>query len=333
MKPLTYFILLILTLSSIFCGSDLVEEGKKAFLKGDYTQAINFLSEAQKEDSSNHTYNDLICLAYLYRGEELYDKTRNVKAFDGNFSEAQKYLPHQPSTEFNKKFGKMLLSLATAYHTTKPRNEEEKEFYFENAVKRVKQALAIDSTNQDAHHMLALLKKDHFQNLVNKGENYINKAERTGNADLYFTAEYYLKEALEFEPDNKQINTLLKKIIQKTLPVLNYREGVSLAVAGLSRERKAIIMSISIKNYTPDPLSLSLDNFKLVDNNGNKFDVIEDEMKKRELFGEACIKNMVLNENNPSAEGIIAFDAPTDVNLAYINYKIDSNKFARKYFP
>jgi len=164
MRPLTFFILIILTLSSIFCGVDLIEEGKKAFLNGDYTQAINFLSEAQEEDSSNHTYNDLICLAYLYRGEELYNKTRNVKAFDGNFAEAKKYLPHHPTLEFNKKFGKMLLSLARAYHTTKPKNDEEKEFNFENAVKRVKQAIAIDSTNQDAHSMLAQLKKDHFQN-------------------------------------------------------------------------------------------------------------------------------------------------------------------------
>ena len=66
MKPLTYFILIILTISAIFCGADLVEEGKKAYLNGDYTQAINFLTEAQKEDSSNHTYHDLICLSYLY---------------------------------------------------------------------------------------------------------------------------------------------------------------------------------------------------------------------------------------------------------------------------
>ena len=106
-----------------------------------------------------------------------------------------------------------------------------------------------------------------------------------------------------------------------------------MAVAGFSRERKAIIMTISIKNYTTDPISLNLNNFNLVDNEGNKFNVNEDEMKKRELFGETCIKNTILNQDNPSAEGIIAFDAPTDVNFAYINYRIDNSNFARKYFP
>lgn len=333
MRPLIVLILMILAISSFYCGVDLVEAGRKSFSNGDYTEAINYLTKAQKEDSSDHSNDNLIFLAYLYRGEELYQKTRNVKAFEGNFTEAQKYYPKYPTAEFNKKFVIMLLSLAKAYHKTKPRNVEEQEFYFENALKRVKQALVIDTTNIAADSMLALLKTEQFQNLVDKGENYFNRAGKTGNADLYFTAEYYLKEALEFEPENKKIDNLLKKIVQKTLPVLNYREDVSMAVAGFSRERKAIIMTISIKNYTTDPISLNLNNFNLVDNEGNKFNVNEDEMKKRELFGETCIKNTILNQDNPSAEGIIAFDAPTDVNFAYINYRIDNSNFARKYFP
>ena len=332
-RPLMVLSLIILVFSSFYCGVDLVEEGRKSFSNGDYTQAINYLTEAQKEDSIDRSNDNLIFLAYLYRGEELYQKTRNVKAFEGNFTEAQKYYPQNPTAEFNNKFVTMILSLANAYHETKPRNAEEQELYFENALKRVKQALVLDTTNTAADSMLALLKTEQFQNLVDKGENYFNRAGKTGNADLYFTAKYYLKEALEFEPDNKKINNLLEKIVQKTLPVLNYREGVSMAVAGFSRERKAIIMTISIKNYTTDPVSLNLNNFNLVDNDGNKFYVNEDEMKKRELFGEACIKNTILNQNNPSIEGIIAFNAPSDVNLDYINYTIDRTNFSRKYFP
>jgi len=332
-RPSTYLILAVLTFSSIFCGADLVEEGKKAYSNGDYTQAINLLTEAQKEDSTNHSFDDIICLAYLYRGEELYQNTRNVKAFDGNFDKASKYVPANPSIEFNKKYGKMLLSLAKAFHSAKPKNDEDKELYHEKALHRVKQAMAIDSTNSAADSMLSQLKVDYFQNLVDKGEGLYKKAGRTGNADLYYTSEYYLKEALEFEPDNKKINDLLYKIVQKTLPVLNYREEVSLAVAGFSRERKAIIMTLSIKNYTSKPMPLNLANFKLVDRNGNKYGVNEEEMKKRELFGETCIKNTVLNQNNPSASGIIAFDAPKDAKLAHVEYYISNKNYARKYFP
>ena len=333
MLRFTYFIALILALLSIYCGADLVEEGKKAFLAGDYTQAINFLTEAQKEDSTNKSYNDMICLSYLYRGEELYQKTRNVKAFDGNFEKADKYRPENPTSEFNKKYSIMLLSLSKAYYATKPKNDDEKELNFENALSRVREAKMADSTNLAADSMLAQLKNDHFQNLVDKGEELYKKAGRTGNADLYFTARYYLKEALEFEPQNKNIHGLLNNIVKKTLPVLNYREGVSMAVAGFSFERKAIIMTLSIKNYTAETISLNLSNFKLVDVEGNDYDVNEDEMKKRELFGEPCIKNTVLNQSNPSAEGIIAFTAPQDIKLAYVNYQLGKNKFARKYFP
>jgi alkyl sulfatase BDS1-like metallo-beta-lactamase superfamily hydrolase len=332
-RPLTYLIIVILTFSAIFCGADLVEEGKKAYSSGDYTQAINLLTEAQKEDSTNRSYDEILCMAYLYRGKEIYQKTRNVQAFDGNFDKASKYLPANPTIEFNKKYVQMLLSLAKVYHSAKPRNDEEKEYYHENALDRIKQAIAIDSTNSSADSMLAQLKVDYFQNLVEKGEELYKKAGRTGNADLYFTAEYYLKEALEFEPENKRINNLLNKIVQNTLPVLNYREDVSLAVAGFSRERKAIIMTLSIKNYTSEAISLNLANFKLVDREGNKYGVNEEEMKKRELFGETCIKNTVLNKNNPSASGIIAFSAPKDANLAYVNYHISNNKAAKKYFP
>jgi len=332
-RRFTYLIAVVLAFSSIYCGADLLEEGKKAYSNGDYTQAINLLIKAQKENPIDHSFNDMICLAYLYRGEELYRTTRNLKAFNGNFEKAGMFLPINPTNEFNKEYASMLLSLAKAYHSAKPKNEEEKELYHENALDRVKQAIAIDSTNSAADSMLAQLKVDYFQNLVDKGEGLYKKAGRTGNADLYFMADYYLKEALEFEPDNKKIKNLLNKIVQKTLPVLNYREGVSLAIAGFSRERKAIIMTLSIKNYTAESVTLKLTNFKLVDSEGNKYDVNEDEMRKKELFGETCIKNTVLNQNNPSAAGIIAFTAPKDVKMAYVNYQLSNNKFARKYFP
>jgi hypothetical protein len=92
-------------------------------------------------------------------------------------------------------------------------------------------------------------------------------------------------------------------------------------------------MTLSVKNYTDKPVSLDLNKFKLVDRDGNTYSVSEDEMKKIELFGETCIKNSVLNQNSPSAEGVIAFAAPKDADLAYVNYQIHNGKFARKYFP
>lgn len=325
--------LLIITVFISHCGTDYAEEGKLAFNNGDYSQAIKHFTKAQEEDSTNRSYDRWICLAYLYRGDELFRRTKNIEAFSGNLENAKKYIPNPADSEFNTIYNNMLISLAKAYLITKPANEEEKDYNFDKAVSTVKQVLALDSTNTAAESLMVQLKEDHFQSLIEKGESYYKKAGRSGNADLYFTAEDYLKEALEFEAENKKISNLLYKIIQKTLPVLNYREGVSMAVAGFTSERKAVVVNLSIKNYTANPLNLKLDNFILVDTKGNQYLVTEDEMKKHELFGESIIKNGVLNTQSPSATGLIAFDAPPDIKIAYIQYQISATKYVRKRFP
>ena len=332
MKYSQYILLVILSYFILYCGADYVEDGKKAFNNKDYSEAIRLLTQALKEDSTNHSNDEMISVSYLIRGEELFEKTRNLKAFNGNFKEAQRYIPANPSNEFEKIYADMHVSLAKAYITTRASSDNEKEFNFEQALNAVKGALTIDSTNATAESLLVSLKDDHFQGLIDKGRNLYNKARRTRNPDLYFTAEYYLKEAQQFEFDNPQINSLLQKITQKTLPVLNYREGISMAVAGVTRERKAIIMNISIKNYTSKPINLVLNNFTLVNNQGKEYQVNEHEMRKRELFGEKCLADTILNSSNPAASGIIAFDAPTDIEIAYVNYKIDQKRISRKYF-
>ena len=333
MKQFKYYIFLAGCLLVIQCGVDVVEEGKKAYADGDYSQAIKRLTEAREKDSTNTIINEMIFLSYLYRGEELFKRTNNVDALVGNFELASKYLPQEPTVHFNKMYSKKLLSLANAYLSARAATEEEKDLFFDKAVNIVKQSLYIDSTNTVADSLLDKMKNDHFQNLIDKGKNLYDKARRTGNADLYFTAEYYLKEAMQFETDNTQIYNLMQKIRRKTLPVLNYREDVSLAVAGIKRERKAVVMTLSIKNYTSQPISLLLNNLKLVGRNGSSYRIHEEEIKKRELFGETAIKNSVLNIDNPSTLGIIAFDAPRDIKIAYIQYQIDKKRFARKYFP
>jgi hypothetical protein len=333
MKKIKFYIILAGCLLVLQCGVDIIEEGKKAYADGNYSQAIKRLTEAYEKDSTNAMINEMIFLSYLNRGEELFKKTNNVDALVGNFERASKYMPKEPTVIFNKMYSKKLLFLANTYLSTKTATNEEKDHFFDKAVNTVKQSIYIDSTNTAADSLMAKLKNDHFQNLIDKGKTLYNKARRTGNADLYFTAEYYLKEAMQFEADNTQIYNLMQKIQRKTLPVLNYREDVSLAVAGLKRERKAVLMTLSIKNYTSQPINLVLKKFKLVDRDGNSFDVNEDEINKRELFGGVGIKNSVLNINNPSTQGIIAFDAPKEIKIAYIHYQIDKKRFARKYFP
>jgi alkyl sulfatase BDS1-like metallo-beta-lactamase superfamily hydrolase len=275
----------------------------------------------------------MICLSYLNRGEELYKKTNNLEAFSGNFDKGNNYFPKYPSSEFKNKYSNILVTLANAHLNTRVKSETEKEAHFEKAVDLVRKAIFLDTTNTSAKELMAQLKQDYFQSLIDKGKKYYSKAGKTKNADLYFTAEYYLKDAQKFEADNAEIQSYLNKIKQKTLPVLNYREGVSLAIGGISRERKAIIIKIIIKNYTAQSVNIRLENFKLVDLKGNIYRYYEQEMQNRELFGETLVSNTKLTAANPSMSGIIAFEAPKDVKLNFLECKIDAKKSAKKYFP
>jgi hypothetical protein len=332
MKYLQYILFILFTLFLINCGTDYAEEGKKAFENDDYSEAIKLLNLALKEDTTNHSYNEMICISYLKRGKELFERTRNLKALDGNFEEAKKYIPENKSQQFEDFYVEMHVYLAEAYIKTRAANEDERETYFENALNAVQSALELDSSNIKADSLLIALKELNFQRLIDKGQSLYNKARRTRNPDLYFMAEYYLKEARKFEATNATINGLLSKITQNTLPVLNYREGISLAISGVTRERKGIIMNLSIKNYTTKMFKMSLDKFILVDTEGQNYPVDRREMRKRELFGETCLADTVLNSSNPSASGIIAFDAPSDIDILSVNYKIDSKRTAKKFF-
>ena len=332
MKKAVYLAVLMICVILFSCGQDYAAEGTKAFQNGNYSDAIKFLTKALQEDSTNQAYNEMISLSYFSRGEELYKSTRNLKSFSGNFVEGQKFIPTDPSEAFNRQYAGFYVNLASAYASVRTKTEEEKDYYFDQALTSVKNVLLLDSTNTAAESLLVSLKDSHFQGLIDKGRDFYNKARRTKNYDLYFSAEYYLKEAQAFEADNTQINDLLKKITAQTLPVLNYREDVSIAVAGITRERKALIMNLSIKNYTNSMVKLLLNNFSLVDIRGQSYNVNQHEMKKRELFGETCIADTILTANHPMATGLIAFDAPQEVEIEYVNYQISSQKSARKYF-
>jgi len=332
MKYLQYILPLLSILILMHCGTDYAQEGIKAFQNNDYSEAIKHFTLALKEDSTNRSYDEMICISYLERGKELFKNTRNLKALDGNFKKSQKYLPLNQSKEFKDTYTDMHVFIAKAYITARASSKDEKELNFEHALDAVKTALTLDSTSTTAESLLVSLKESHFQGLIDKGKNLYNKARRTRNPDLYFMAEYYLKEAQKFESNNSQINNLLQKITKQTLPVLNYREGIALAVSDLVRERKAILMTLSIKNYTSQKINMVLTNFTLVDNQGEVYPVNEHEMRKRELFGEACLTDTVLNSANPSASGIIAFNAPKNIEIAYVNYKIDHKRTSRKFF-
>jgi hypothetical protein len=59
----------------------------------------------------------------MLRGLDFFQKTKNIKAFAGNFEKASDYIPESPSTEFKIIYSAMLFKLGEAYIQRDPQND------------------------------------------------------------------------------------------------------------------------------------------------------------------------------------------------------------------
>jgi tetratricopeptide (TPR) repeat protein len=315
------------------CGENIEQQADKAFKEGKYTQVIKLLSEEYKNDTTNYSFAEKIALSYLLRGDLLFKKTGNVEALKGNIKEAKDYFPKNPSDSLKTNYSKILYNLAEHYMNTKAKNVTEAEDFYHQAVVALKEALVQDSTNSDAKTLMVKIKDKHFQRLIDKAKSLYSKGERTRDVELYFSAEYYLNNAAEFDPDNYEIKLYRSRIKRKRLGVLDYRDGLSFAIMNYRQERQNFIMHLAIKNYLSDSVAIRLDNFELVSIKGDTFQVNKREIKARKLFGDKCIENTTLNRQNRYTEGIIVFLVPKDsTDISYLAYKMNNNRVVRKYF-
>jgi len=332
MKVLSALILLIVFVQLISCGgSNPVEEGLKAFQNGDYGLAIKQFHLAQRKGLKSEISLEKLCLAYFYRGEELYNKTKNVKSFSGNVEKGLMYFPENPSQEFKKAYSKMLLSLGKAYYDTKPQNEIEVQELLDKTLTHLEQAVAQDSTNIEAGELLNKIRQDNYQKWLAKGKDYYNKAISKGNVDLYFAAEYYVKKAADFIPEDEEIDRLLSKIKAKTLSVLNFRDDVSLAIADYHSHEGKLFLDITIKNYLIDPVNININNFALVDKAGRSYTM--DKKMMREIFSDRSLKNVELNREKSYIDGLLIFSITPNTKVDYLAYNVDNQKVTKKYFP
>jgi hypothetical protein len=315
----------------IGCGKDLVEQGEKAFNEKDYSVAIDYWSEARIERPSGSDLDRKIALAYLLRGQDLYERLRNVKAFNGNLVKAVEYMPNTPSGELKAVYLSTLCAVAEAYMNARAANDNEKSKFQKQATRYLKDVQKLDSTFTKADSLLQKMKDDHYQKLLNKGKEYFARGRKTRNVDYFFTAEYYLEEAQQFDENNREIYTLLSKIKAKTLPVLNYRDEVAMAITAVKRQDEELILSVTVKNYTPKAVNLDLDNFRLVDKSGNSYN--HDSQMMDVYYADMSLKNAKLNQKNPLAEGVLVFPVTGETKLYALEYKIAGKKVSRKYFP
>jgi hypothetical protein len=335
MKTSKMMILLILFSGFAFlffhCGSDPAVEGRNAFEAGDYGLAIKYYLEAKKANpDAQQAYDEKIAISYMKHGEKLYEFKQNVKTFSGNFEKSHEYIPAQPSAEFKTEYSKMLCSLAKAYIAAKPENDIQKEEYLNNSIQYLEDASFNDENNKEAGDLLARIKADNFQKMLNKGNDFYSKAGKTKNNDYYITAEYYFERAADFDIYNQEASAMLSKTRAKTLSILNNREDFAIAIADMNRQPAHLILDLSIKNYATAPVAVDLKKFGIVDKDGNSYAV--DPKMMNEKFKDNQLKNQNLAELK-LVDGIIVFSIPNKAQIDYLSYQVDEAKTVKKYFP
>jgi hypothetical protein len=326
-----FFILFIVSLFAIQCGSDPAAEGEKAFQAANYNLAIKHFVEARKQNpAEKKKYEEKIALAYMFRGKNLYSKSKNVKSFSGNFEKALDYMTSESSESFKKEYSQILYELAVAYMVTRPENEIQKEENLNKTLGYLEDAIVNDESNAKADSLLEKIKVDNFQKMLNRGKDFYSRAGKKGNSDYYITAEYYFQRAAYFDLHNKEAKTMLAKTRAKTLSILDNREDFAMAVADMSKQGGNLILDLTIKNYSTTPVSLDLKNFELTDANGKVYPLNQKMMD--ETFKAKSLQNQKLGELK-FVDGIIVFSVPTKTKIEYLGYRLNEDETVKKYFP
>lgn len=324
-------ILISFSFSLFYCGGNSAEEAEKAFQSGNYKMAIQLFGKAREQDPNNQMYNEKIALSFMHRGLDFFKKTNNIKAFAGNFEKSSEYIPESPSPEFKISYSAMLFKLGEAYIKSKPQNDIQREEFLNNSLTNLEEALFLDENNTSADSLMAKIKVDNFQKMLDKGKDLYTKARKQKNYDMYFSAEYYFKKAAYFDVHNEEVKDLLSATRKRTLPVLNYRDDIALAIAETKRNKNKLILDIRVKNYLTDPIEVNIENFKIFDLEGNTYPIDKAWMEKN--LGKSSLKNTKLDQKKTFVDGIIVLSVPKNIKPDYLSYKVSDSKESKKYFP
>jgi hypothetical protein len=330
MRITQIFVTLLIFVLISSCGSDPIAEGEKAFQAEQYLQAVKFFNAAKLKDPTNTLMDEKIALCYMRHGEMLYNKSKNVKSFSGNFEKGTQVVPEKTSAEFKKEYSRLLFRLGEAYNNTKPENDLQKSEFLENTLNYLDQALYEDENNTAAAELLQSVQEANFEKMFTTGQEMFDKAEKTGNHDLYLSSEYYLKRAAKFAVDVTPVEKLLSKVRAKAISVPNISGEMGFAIADYDRQPTSTIIMVYLQNYISSPVTINLNNFELMDVEGNTYPLDQEMMAK--VDPKQLLKAKAINEMEV-AQGVIAFKVSKSVKLQSIGYILDSGKTVLKYFP
>jgi tetratricopeptide (TPR) repeat protein len=328
-RSIYIIIVLLFALLNMYCGSNPASEAEKAFQSGNYGLALKLFLTAKAKNPQDRSIAEKIALAYMYRGQELYQKSNNIKSFSGNYDKALAYVPDNPSEEFKKTYSKLLLALAQGYLNSKPQNDIEREDFMNKAIAYMEDAIYNDQYNTSAESLLTVIKTENFQKMLDKGKDLYAQGKKQSNYDLYFSAEYYFKKACEFDIHNDEAKKLLSQVRKETLTVPNIKDDLALAIIEIKYLEGDLVLDITLRNHLADPVMVDLNNFLLTDMEGNTYSLDRPFMDSK-MSGHQFKSGNVKPGDTP---GILAFKVPSGKKVEYLSYKMSNGQLTKKYFP
>lgn len=330
MKKYLLVVLIFAGLICIRCGGNPEQEGDQAYALGKYNQALTYFLEVKKSNPDNPSINEKIALTYMQRGYQLYQKTKKVEPFSGNFEKGENFIPETETSEaFDLEYSNLLHKLGTAYHVVKPANAIQKEQYFSKTLDLLDLALTYNPDNQTAESTLVQIRADNFKETFEKGLTFFKQAKSEKNPDLFLSAEHYLNRAVAFDPENKDARKKLTDARKKTLSILDMDSDLPMAIADKQYSDGHLLIAFTAVNNTgdaldfdPAKLSLSADGDQLIGL----------DMPYTEKFDDGLIKktNMAARKQ---LDGTLAFAIAKNKKIISLNYEMPSGKIIKKYLP
>ena len=330
MKNLSTLILTAFLLTLIQCGGSKIEEGDAFYADGDYTRAVNSYLEHKKSDAQAPGLDNKIALAYFNKGNQLYNKSRNIKSFAGNYEKAQENLAESSLTAEQKaEYSTLLYNLAIAYRNSRPNNDIEEEQFFNNTLDYLQLAVNIDPQNTSADSMISHIYTENFQEMYEKGVNAYTRAKKVkDNIDHYLRAEHYFEKAVQFNSSDEDAQKYLSNTRKETLGILENIQPFSFCVPNYKIEKNTCYIAVAARNYSNDPMALDLKALTLNTTDGK---VINVDLKKtaelEKALSETTLKPFDL------VEGQVVYSLEPNTDIEYIAYNVDEEKTVKKYFP
>lgn len=324
MKSFSIILLSFLVFWIAGCSKAPEERGDEALANGRYAEAVKAYLEAMQTAPDSDALKEKIATAYFRQGEKIYSLRKVIPAFEMRVEKGTEYLPINLSDEMRHTVAEVNLKMAKAYLDARPENQIQKKEFFDKILYYLEETLAYDPANDRAGQMLSEFQKEHFQEMLTKGKSAYDKGKR--DPVSYITADYYLTNAIKFDPESKEAAKYLKLARQKALNVLDPTQSLPLAVTDQVKKEGFLALMVVVQNPDMPDQNISAGDFVLLTKDGQETAGVSSE-----LFAES-ISEVTLKQGG-EISGVVAFPLKKNADYQRLELRGEGKVLGYKNLP